>query len=213
MSGRSVRWKSRSLRASTDRGAVWSTLCLGLSNRSIPHPVVPAMSPPTLPWRLRWEMAAPNSPRDHGEARLTAARPTLRGGMALNPPRHRRCGLSVGFEFAALLLFGSIRCVGAGREAGFRALFDGRSLGGWHTPDPTYWGVEDGAITGRITREHPCTLDHYRVWTDGSWKSNPVRGRLCQTTHRSSSARRRMLARLAVMSAAKWRRRRSGREP
>src|ERR1041385_6392199 len=38
-------------------------------------------------------------------------------------------------------------------EQGFRPLFDGHSLAGWETPEPSYWSVEDGAIIGRITKE------------------------------------------------------------
>jgi hypothetical protein len=55
----------------------------------------------------------------------------------------------------------------AADEEGFIALFDGRSLAGWETPDPSYWSVEDGAITARITREHPCTVNQYLVWQGG----------------------------------------------
>src|SRR5262249_41552268 len=40
-------------------------------------------------------------------------------------------------------------------EPGFRKLFDGRSLAGW-AGRPGYWSVEEGAITGRATREHPA---------------------------------------------------------
>lgn len=52
-------------------------------------------------------------------------------------------------------------------EEGFQSIFDGRSLAGWETPDPSYWAVEDGAITGRITKEHPCTVNQYLVWEGG----------------------------------------------
>ena len=52
-------------------------------------------------------------------------------------------------------------------EGGFRSIFDGRSLAGWETPDPSYWTVEDGAITGHITKEHPCTVNQYLVWQGG----------------------------------------------
>jgi len=52
-------------------------------------------------------------------------------------------------------------------EEGFRQIFDGRSLAGWETPDESYWTVEDGAITGRITKEHPCTVNQYLVWQGG----------------------------------------------
>lgn len=53
---------------------------------------------------------------------------------------------------------------GEERDAGFEPIFDGRSLAGWETPDPSYWSVEDGAITARITREHPCAVNQYLVW-------------------------------------------------
>jgi len=52
-------------------------------------------------------------------------------------------------------------------EDGFRSIFDGQSLADWETPDLTYWTVEDGAITGRITKEHPCTVNQYLVWKGG----------------------------------------------
>lgn len=52
-------------------------------------------------------------------------------------------------------------------DAGFRPLFDGRTLAGWETPEARYWTVEDGAITGRITPDQPCTTNQYLVWTGG----------------------------------------------
>lgn len=52
-------------------------------------------------------------------------------------------------------------------ENGFESISDGRSLTGWQTPDPSYWTVENGAITGRITKEHPCTVNQYLVWKGG----------------------------------------------
>lgn len=56
---------------------------------------------------------------------------------------------------------------GADAEDGFRPIFDGRSLAGWETPEGRYWTIEDGAITGRITPEQPCTINQYLVWTGG----------------------------------------------
>jgi len=47
---------------------------------------------------------------------------------------------------------------------GYVALFDGSSLDGWETPDPSYWSVEDGAITAKITEEHPCSVNQYLVY-------------------------------------------------
>jgi hypothetical protein len=52
-------------------------------------------------------------------------------------------------------------------EEGFRFIFDGQSLAEWETPDPSYWTVEAEAITARITKEHPCTVNQYLVWQGG----------------------------------------------
>jgi hypothetical protein len=54
------------------------------------------------------------------------------------------------------------------REVGFVSLFDGSTLNGWSAPDPSYWSVEDGAITGRITKEHQCHTNQYLVWLGGN---------------------------------------------
>jgi 3-keto-disaccharide hydrolase/cellulose/xylan binding protein with CBM9 domain len=53
-------------------------------------------------------------------------------------------------------------------EAGFVSLFDGKTLDGWNAADPSYWSIEDGAITGRITKEHPCNTNQYLVWMGGN---------------------------------------------
>jgi hypothetical protein len=53
------------------------------------------------------------------------------------------------------------------QNAEFRSLFDGQSLNGWETPVPSYWSVEEGAITARITKEHPCATNQYLVWKGG----------------------------------------------
>jgi len=52
-------------------------------------------------------------------------------------------------------------------RAEYRPLFDGQTLAGWESPDMSYWSVEDGAITGRISKEHPCTVNQYLVWAGG----------------------------------------------
>ena len=52
-------------------------------------------------------------------------------------------------------------------EPGFENLFDGTSLAGWHAADPSYWSVEEGAITAKITDAHPSSRNHYLVWQGG----------------------------------------------
>jgi hypothetical protein len=49
----------------------------------------------------------------------------------------------------------------------FQPIFNGKSLDGWHAADPSYWTVEDGAITARISKEHPCATNQYLVWQGG----------------------------------------------
>jgi hypothetical protein len=55
----------------------------------------------------------------------------------------------------------------AAADNDFKPIFDGRTLNGWQTPNPTYWTIEDGAITGRITKDRPCNTNQYLVWTGG----------------------------------------------
>jgi len=71
------------------------------------------------------------------------------------------CLVSIGFAFFVP------RAASAQDADGFKSIFDGQTLAGWETPDLSYWTVEDGAIVGRITREHPCTINQYLVWTGG----------------------------------------------
>jgi hypothetical protein len=52
-------------------------------------------------------------------------------------------------------------------EEGFAPIFDGSTFAGWETPDHSFWEISDGAIVGRITKEHPCNSNQYLVWTGG----------------------------------------------
>jgi len=54
-----------------------------------------------------------------------------------------------------------------GEEAGFKPLFDGKTLEGWKAPDMSYWSVEDGAITARSSDQHPVTANQFLVWQLG----------------------------------------------
>ena len=51
--------------------------------------------------------------------------------------------------------------------AGFRPIFDGRTLSGWKCVDMSYWSVRDGSITGESTQTHPCTKNKFAVWQGG----------------------------------------------
>jgi len=56
----------------------------------------------------------------------------------------------------------------AGVFAGeFTNLFDGKTLAGWKAADMSFWSVEDGAITARITDGHPLPANLYLIWQGG----------------------------------------------
>lgn len=52
-------------------------------------------------------------------------------------------------------------------EEGFETIFDGKTLTGWKAADMSFWSVEDGAITAKITPEHPTERNHYLVYQGG----------------------------------------------
>ena len=52
-------------------------------------------------------------------------------------------------------------------EPGFKDIFDGKTLEGWKAADMSFWSVEDGAITAKITPEHPTERNHYLVYQGG----------------------------------------------
>src|ERR1043165_9526522 len=52
-------------------------------------------------------------------------------------------------------------------DDGWQAIFDGRTLDGWSAPDPSYFRVEDGAITGETTRAHNPPRNQFIVWLGG----------------------------------------------
>lgn len=51
---------------------------------------------------------------------------------------------------------------------GFQPIFDGKSFAGWKAADMSFWSVEDGALTAKITREHPLPANLYLVWQGGA---------------------------------------------
>jgi hypothetical protein len=54
-----------------------------------------------------------------------------------------------------------------GDEAGFKPIFDGKTLAGWEG-DPKYWRVEDGALVGEITPETIIKSNTFIVWKGGA---------------------------------------------
>lgn len=53
------------------------------------------------------------------------------------------------------------------KEKDFQRLFDGKTLDGWKAADMSYWSIEDGAITGKITPEHQLSENLYLIWQGG----------------------------------------------
>lgn len=51
-------------------------------------------------------------------------------------------------------------------DDGFASIFDGETLQGWKG-DPSFWSVEDGAITGQTTKENPTNGNTFIVWQGG----------------------------------------------
>ena len=71
-------------------------------------------------------------------------------------------------EVLIVLVFlagGTLR--GAAADEGFKSLFDGQTLNGWKAADMSFWSVEDGAITAKITPEHPLKENLYLIWQGG----------------------------------------------
>jgi uncharacterized protein (TIGR03067 family) len=65
----------------------------------------------------------------------------------------------LGFIISAAL---ASACLAAD-EAGFKPLFNGKDLTGWEGR-PEHWSVEDGAITGKTTKEHPAKGNNFLIW-------------------------------------------------
>ncbi|MCX8107787.1 MAG: DUF1080 domain-containing protein, partial [Verrucomicrobiae bacterium] len=52
-------------------------------------------------------------------------------------------------------------------DAGFQVIFNGKDLSGWDG-NPKFWSVEDGAITGRTTRDNPTPGNTFIIWRGGT---------------------------------------------
>jgi type 1 glutamine amidotransferase len=51
-------------------------------------------------------------------------------------------------------------------EEGFKSIFNGTDLSGWKG-DTAFWSVQDGAITGQSTPDHPAEKNLFLVWEWG----------------------------------------------
>src|SRR2546423_13782836 len=71
---------------------------------------------------------------------------------------------------------GMLAGTGEGEE-GFEPIFDGNTLDGWKAPDMSFWRVEDGAITGQVTKEHRPKQNVFIVWQGGTVQDFELRFR------------------------------------
>lgn len=69
--------------------------------------------------------------------------------------------------FVAALMFLVAATAHADDEAGFKPIFDGKTLEGWDG-NPKFWSVQEGAITGQTTAENPTNGNTYLIWRDGT---------------------------------------------
>jgi hypothetical protein len=51
-------------------------------------------------------------------------------------------------------------------DAGFRPIFDGRTLDGWDG-DPAYWRIEDGELVGEVTASNLLKRNSFIIWRGG----------------------------------------------
>ena len=68
--------------------------------------------------------------------------------------------------FLSCVLLTAKRSVAAEAEEGFTPIFNGSDLTGWEG-EPGYWSVEDGALTGQTTKQHPLDHASYIFWRGG----------------------------------------------
>ena len=54
-------------------------------------------------------------------------------------------------------------------------IFDGKSFKGWQAADMSFWSIEDGAITAKITEKHPTKRNHYLVYQGGELSNFELR--------------------------------------
>jgi hypothetical protein len=84
---------------------------------------------------------------------------------------------------AAVLAVSAV-CRAQDAEPGFTSLFDGKTLDGW-AGRPQHWSVEDGAITGRTTKEHPAEGNNFLIWKNGTVKDFELRASFKITANNS----------------------------
>src|SRR5579862_2663478 len=77
--------------------------------------------------------------------------------------------------FLAILLVSGCAPGPAPDADGFIEIFDGKTLDGWSAPDPSFFSVQDGAITGEATPKHLPPYNQFIVWKGGTVKDFDLR--------------------------------------
>ena len=57
-------------------------------------------------------------------------------------------------------------CAAVAQAAEFESLFNGKDLSGWAGQEGL-WSVQDGAIVGQTTKEHPVDANTFLIWQGG----------------------------------------------
>lgn len=70
------------------------------------------------------------------------------------------------WQLALALLIGVTATTARAEDDGFKTIFDGKTLEGWDGK-ADFWSVEDGAITGRTTKEKPTNGNTFIIYKGG----------------------------------------------
>jgi len=90
------------------------------------------------------------------------------------------------FVFVVILGFATANVAAQGD--GFKAIFDGRTLDGWKSPEMSYWSVKDGAITARSTEQNPCKSNQFLVWQLGELDDFELKLKYCISGSESANS-------------------------
>jgi len=79
--------------------------------------------------------------------------------------RHVGWGLPHHWVSILVILVGTAGAFG--QDAGFKPIFDGKTLDGWGSSDMSHWSVQDGVIVGESTEGNPVKSNQFLVWQAG----------------------------------------------
>jgi len=65
------------------------------------------------------------------------------------------------------MTIGLVAALATAQDDGFKPISDGKTFDGWKAADMSFWTIEDGALTAKITKEHPLPANLYLIWQGG----------------------------------------------